>query len=369
MSSNCLTSCPKKVQKYLAVILISSFNFSISFFFYCSEIQSVSEMALQRLSHTSLVVIAFSSILLLLVLNNIQYQSSYNSRAEPKSLKNSSSVVSLDKNLNTKSHVKRTLEKAEEAYQRYISERRQIVKKPPHLIDPWPKTGRIIYFYEYFLPVFTCPYTTQRIGRIGDGGKFVCGFENFENSQNSSQKCILYSFGVNRESSFEAEFLRRTSCEIFAFDASVNSMGPEIGKHKNKSRIHFSKVFLGEKNNQAAKTKTKTLLTIMRENRHTWIDILKMDIEGKEFAVLNQILDDFKGIGLPFGQLQVEFHGSATGAGSFANFYKLWERLEEAGLRPFMNEVNHYMCVKKKSKPWLMEYSFINIKVDNILLH
>jgi hypothetical protein len=242
------------------------------------------------------------------------------------------------------------------------------VGSDPSLINPWPTETPIIYFYEYFLPVFTCPYTTQRIGKMGDGGKFVCGFELFETPTGTDlqglvepEPCILYSFGVSGDSSFEAEFFERTNCEIHGFDASTNKMGPQISG--NHQRVRFYKIFIGDKDDYWKST--KTLGTIMRENGHTWIDVLKMDIEANEYAVLNQIMDEFPDE-LPFGQLQVEIHAEGEDERKeFAKVYNLWERLEKVGMRAFMNEVNHNPCIVRKNKPVLMEYSFINIKADH----
>jgi len=50
--------------------------------------------------------------------------------------------------------------------------------------------------------------------------------------------------------------------------------------------------------------KMQTLESIAEEHGHTTVDILKMDIEGSEFDVLNALdLDKLK-----FGQILVEFH-------------------------------------------------------------
>ena len=40
----------------------------------------------------------------------------------------------------------------------------------------------------------------ERVGRMGDGGKWVCGMSRYE--QLAPKKCIVYSFGVQTESSF-----------------------------------------------------------------------------------------------------------------------------------------------------------------------
>jgi hypothetical protein len=66
--------------------------------------------------------------------------------------------------------------------------------------------------------------------------------------------------------------------------------------------------------------------------------VLKIDIEGWEFETLAQIVQPYISSGepLPFGQLIVELH---TWDKKFSEFLPWWEMLEQAGLRPFMNEV------------------------------
>lgn len=83
-----------------------------------------------------------------------------------------------------------------------------------------------------------------------------------------------------------------------------------------------------------------------------------MDVEGAEIKVLNQVMDDFEI--LPFAHLNLEVHGDQEGK-LFPEVYKLWERLEEKGLRPFKSEQNHWPCVRAQLRPIYAEYSFINI--------
>ena len=77
-----------------------------------------------------------------------------------------------------------------------------------------------------------------------------------------------------------------------------------------------------------------------------------MDIEGNEFRVLNQVLDEFDV--LPFTQLQVELHMD------YNAMYDLWERMEEKGLRAFSGELNPFTIYGDK-KPAAYEYAFINV--------
>jgi hypothetical protein len=66
---------------------------------------------------------------------------------------------------------------------------------------------------------FICPHEIQRVGPLNDGGKWLCGMSLYEEKPRA--KCVMYSFGINYETRFEAEMLERSDCEIWAYDASV----------------------------------------------------------------------------------------------------------------------------------------------------
>lgn len=52
--------------------------------------------------------------------------------------------------------------------------------------------------------------------------QYTCGLPRIQ--QTKGKKCVVYSFGVERESSWEAEILERTDCEIFMYDYSVDKV-------------------------------------------------------------------------------------------------------------------------------------------------
>eukprot|EP01084_Bolivina_argentea_P276634 472051_1 len=58
-------------------------------------------------------------------------------------------------------------------------------------------------------------------------------------------------------------------------------------------------------NKNMISAKVNTLQNWMKRFNHNYIDILKMDIEGSEYDVLEQLIKDNI---LPFTQLLVEFH-------------------------------------------------------------
>lgn len=53
----------------------------------------------------------------------------------------------------------------------------------------------LIYFIgtgDFFVPSFQCPHIVERVGVLGDGGKWVCGVDRVA----SQEKCVIYSFGA-----------------------------------------------------------------------------------------------------------------------------------------------------------------------------
>lgn len=45
---------------------------------------------------------------------------------------------------------------------------------------------------DFFIPAFQCPHQVERIGTLGDGGKWVCGMDRVV----KQDKCVIYSFGT-----------------------------------------------------------------------------------------------------------------------------------------------------------------------------
>ena len=94
---------------------------------------------------------------------------------------------------------------------------------------------------------------------------------------------------------------------------------------------------------------------------HTFIDVLKIDIEGAEFSTLTTFLaanrpsNAMSNTKLPIGQLQLELHAWDDYA-NFSFFHNWWTALETAGLRPFWTEPNLvYVNYATGAKPQLAE--------------
>ncbi|KAG8874697.1 hypothetical protein FRB98_008300, partial [Tulasnella sp. 332] len=250
------------------------------------------------------------------------------------------------------------LQEAEADYAISVDKRHAFMRETginPKAIEAWPGQNHEHHMYtlwDFFLPAFQCPHKVQRVGTLGDGGKWVCGLKQVA----KQRECVVYSVGVNGESSFEAELLQSTNCQVWGYDYSVDRFGPEIDlKPELKARSHFYAYALGGTDDfgPGKNPSFYTLPTLMKMNGHDFIDILKIDIEGAEFSVLTDLLKGYKGRPLPFGQLQLEVHAWGK---EFYEFVEWWEALEGAGLRPFFIEPNLvYLNLFRGSIPDLTE--------------
>ncbi|KAJ7260905.1 methyltransferase domain-containing protein [Mycena haematopus] len=207
-----------------------------------------------------------------------------------------------------------------------------------------------------------------RIRTLGDGGKFVCGFERAV----AQPECVVYSMGVERQSTFEQAVLHQSdNCQVYGFDYSVSQWGPDLLEDTAVSpRAHFFPYKIGGTDNHDASPKEYTLAGIMKELGHTFVDIWKIDIEGSEFSALRDVIRSFEGQPLPFGQMEIEIHIGHIWEGmqTIGLFDEWWTMLEDAGLRPFWNELNAPHVNGVRQGPTVIEWSFINIRGKHALI-
>lgn len=225
--------------------------------------------------------------------------------------------------------------------------------------------------WDYFIPAFNCPHRIQRVGSLGDGGKWVCGVQRLAAQR---APCVVYSLGVNHDSSFEAALLTAApNCEVWGYDFSVNSFGPEV--HNNPTfaaKSHFAPYKIGAHDNAHLNPPEYTIQTLLERNGHRFIDLLKIDIEGAEFDALTAFLKPYLtpgGPSLPVGQLEIEIH--VWGANSnFQFFHHWWSLMEMAGLRPFFTEPNLPHVSHLRTRPDVVEVrSFVSVARVYLLTH
>jgi hypothetical protein len=213
------------------------------------------------------------------------------------------------------------------------------------------KTATGVNVWDLFVPTVTCP-DLERIGPVGDGGKWVCGLEYLS----TQRSCLMYSFGISNDISFEIEILLRTSCHIHAFDPTIGFL-PFDNYNASldaaiRERITFHKIALGGHSGASVEHMMhEALLDTMGRLGHDYVDIMKVDVEGAEWKA-------FTGSPyLPIGQLLIELH--YQGLPPLRDFFAF--SMRENHLHPFSREINLQPAIAG-GMPVATEYSFINPK-------
>lgn len=175
------------------------------------------------------------------------------------------------------------------------------------------KLGQDVYF-----PVQT-HITRLRYGS-DYGGYDVCPDE-------LTSESIVYSFGVGDDISFDLALIERHGCRVLAYDPSPESklwlstqritenfLFHDVGLWTEDStmpfypspnkRINYGLIPKRDMPGPPVDFRVRRLKSIMEENGHDRIDLLKLDIEGAEFDVIDDILH----CDVRIHQLVVEFH-------------------------------------------------------------
>ncbi|NHF61389.1 FkbM family methyltransferase [Flavobacteriaceae bacterium TP-CH-4] len=151
----------------------------------------------------------------------------------------------------------------------------------------------------------------------------------FVNPTILQRNAIVYSFGIGENISFDRAIIANHQSHVFAFDPTPKSINwlksqqlPPNYRYfeygiaaqsglvdfylpKNPNFVSGSLVDQDNVNkNEKVQVPMKSLGDIMSELGHTHIDVLKMDIEGAEYEVINNIMNSDVSI----TQILIEFH-------------------------------------------------------------
>lgn len=150
---------------------------------------------------------------------------------------------------------------------------------------------------------------------------------------------IVYSLGIGEDVDFDLMLMRRFGCALHAFDPTPSTVDwiaqrglpapfhfhpwavtardgtlklyPRIRRDGSASTVMYTMVKEEASADQAIEVPAMSLGTIARQLGHDRIDLLKMDIEGAEYEVLDNLLDS----AVKPTQLLVEFHHRFPGIG------------------------------------------------------
>ncbi len=157
----------------------------------------------------------------------------------------------------------------------------------------------------------------QMIGPFQKGGFFT-------DVRSLNEESVVYSMGVGDNIEWDLALTRMFGCKVFAHDPDPLAVEwlrkqqlpktfifAAVGISDHDGALTFYQPYRPDKINKSSVLKTtnpttlpvKRLSTLMTENGHDHIDVLKVNIEGGEFDLIADIVD------LPIMQLIIEFHG------------------------------------------------------------
>lgn len=173
-----------------------------------------------------------------------------------------------------------------------------------------------------------------RVGKNNDGGYLICK-KNLEKSE------YLLSFGISDDFSFEEDFKKYKNIKIISFDPTVSDVFFFKKIIKNLLKFHFKKSiyslknfikfkkFYNKKNNLLIKKKIgqggslpydhidfKEIIKLTDNNSAIF---LKIDIEGDEYRILEDIINHVKII----EGIAIEFHNVDLHLDKIVNFIKM----------------------------------------------
>lgn len=171
---------------------------------------------------------------------------------------------------------------------------------------------------------------------------------------------IVYSCGVGEDASFDVALLEKFNVVVHAFDPTPKSIEwvkrqrlPDrfvlheygiaafdgvVSFNPPENPGHVSHTLLERPSTRAKaiSVPVKRLGTIMKELGHDRIDILKMDIEGAEYDVI----EDISRSGIRPRQILVEFHHRFPGV-AVSRSKEAIEKLRSAGYRLYAVSATH----------------------------
>lgn len=193
-----------------------------------------------------------------------------------------------------------------------------------------------IFFKSNWEVNFHCSHR-MRIGKMGDGGKWVCDPFKLRDKND----CVVYSAGSNGEFSFEMEMKKLLpKCSIFTLDSKKYSCP--------KGLCTFHQIVLG--NGSTLNSKTWKMLTTALGHSNRIIDIFKIDIEGAEYEFFTDMLNSNTSVKLLPRQILIEVHPAIV-----PEMHRLFEAFQR----------NHYVIFSREpnliSGPALFEYAFFRL--------
>lgn len=173
------------------------------------------------------------------------------------------------------------------------------------MLEKLKKIKRVVSGKDFFYKT-TLHVNNKKIG--SDYGGWWIATDGLEN-----KSLVIFSFGLGEDISFDTQMMEKYNCKVFGFDPTPKSIKYIESMNLDK-KFSLYKCALSDKNgtltfnlpeneehvsgslenissNNAIEVVCKNLKTICEEIRINEIDILKMDIEGSEYKVIENMIE------------------------------------------------------------------------------
>lgn len=195
------------------------------------------------------------------------------------------------------------------------------------------------------------------------------------NPANLNAESVIYSFGIGKDITFDLKCIANHNCQVFAFDPTPKSINWVKSKKLPKSFTFFGYGISASESSvvdfylpanpkgtsgsllktsdvnaeKSIRVEMKSFSDITKELGHKHIDVLKMDIEGAEYEVLESILESSVSI----GQILVEFHDRLFDMENYKS-KEIVKKMNEKGFEIFAHSISYeevsFLAVTKISK-------------------
>jgi len=173
---------------------------------------------------------------------------------------------------------------------------------------------------------------------------------------------IVYSFGIGKDLSFDEMVIKNHHCKVYGFDPTPKSIN-WIKEQKLPNTFYFHDYGISDSDTRYVdfflpknpkgvsgsivnhvdtnkenyvKVLIKSFDDIAKELNHNHIDVVKMDIEGIEYEVLNSLLKS----SVTIDQLLVEFHDRLFDKQEFKS-KEIVQKLKEHGYEVFGSSISY----------------------------
>ncbi|KAI8772243.1 uncharacterized protein LOC106067101 [Biomphalaria glabrata] len=174
-----------------------------------------------------------------------------------------------------------------------------------------------------------------RMGNIGDGGWEICDDPDVR----PREPCIIYSFGISNDFSFDDDAAKMYGCHVYSFDPSMTK---EKDQFDRSSNVHFYKIGIDGKtyvNSQQWKLFAHRDIRKMLGHANSTIAVIKMDVESSEWGAIPEMFES--GELANTRQLLMEFHIVSSSRDYLLPRLKAIQAIEKSGLRIFYTHKNH----------------------------